>query len=327
MEYISILRWSMPIVAVYFAFYGFLAGINETKHLMYATIGTNALNVALNYLFIYGKLGFPAMGIRGAALGTLLAQAAGLVYMVILFRVSKKCKRYGLLKRNRLNKTLLRDIGRTWLPVTLQYLFSHGILLVYEGIISGFGTVYLAVFHIIFAVNWLGKSVSGAFAEGGAILVGNALGKDDIKGAEKVIYVCFIIGLIIGLAVFLLVMFVPGLLVRVFNSEAETLAVGISALRFFAPFFFIASIGFTLEMIFSHNGWGRFVLLADVIMSLLFTIGFTLGAVGLFDGQIRGGWLGYGLYLAAYTVVLVLGFYSRRWAHLKVDSAAVENRE
>jgi Na+-driven multidrug efflux pump len=98
------------------------------------------------------------------------------------------------------------------------------------------------------------------------------------------------------------------------------LTAGCNALRFFAPFFIIGSLGFTLEVIFTHNGWGRFVLMADIVTNVLFTIGFTLAAVRIFHAQVRTAWLGFGLYFSVYTLVLVIGFYSKRWARLEVDS-------
>jgi len=322
MEYVSVIRWLMPITGVYFALYGFLAGINETKHLMYATIGVNLLNIGLNYLLIYGKAGFPAMGIKGAALGTLLAQSAGLVYFFVLFSVSEKLKQYGLFRWHRLKKSILKDIFRAWLPVTLQYIIIHGILLVYEGIISSLGTVYLAVFHIIFMINWLGKSVTGAFAEGGAILVGNLLGRDDAEEAKKLIYACALISLVIGCAVYIIAIAFPEILIRLFNSEPGTVFEGAKALRFFAPFFILGSFGFILEIIFSHNGWGRFVLISDVTANLIFCIAFAYSAVKIFQRGVVSAWAGFALYLTLYTLVLWAGFFSGRWAKIRVDTGA-----
>lgn len=319
MEYIRIIRWSIPISALFYVIYGFLAGIKKTKQVMYATIGTNLLNVFINYILIFGKFGSPARGIRGAAWGTLVAQAAGLIYFAALVLLSKELKPYKLFQFKGLTKNLFIDTGRAWIPLCLQYIFSHTIFLVYEGLISRFGAVYLAAIHIILSVFWFGKTIVGGFAEGASILVGNSLGRKEKREAVRYTYSSIGLGTIIGVILFVLCMFFPELLVKIFNSEADTVAAGSAALRYFAAFILVGSIGHSIEMVFTHNGWGNFVFIADFSSNLILTLGFTTLVMNVFNGGIKAAWTGYALYIIVFSLVLTAGFFSMRWTMRVVD--------
>jgi len=118
--YISTLKWLMPLAAIFYAIYGFLAAINQTKVIMVATIGLNVLNILFNYILIFGKFGFPALGIMGAALGTLLAQGLGTVFLVGYVLLSQNLKSYNCLKFKKLRGNIVTDILNSTGPIIIQ---------------------------------------------------------------------------------------------------------------------------------------------------------------------------------------------------------------
>jgi MATE family multidrug resistance protein len=322
MDYIRIIRWSIPVSAIFYTIYGFLAGINKTKQVMYATIGTNVLNVILNFILIFGKLGFPALGIRGAAWGTLVAQVAGLLYFALIIVIPREYRMYRLFSFTPVTMPLIGDITRTWLPLCIQYVFSFTIFLLYEGFVSDFGPAHLAAIHIVFSLFLFGKTIAGGFADGAAILVGNSLGRDDRKAAVRYTNVSMAIGAVIGCITLILARFTPALIVKIFNSEIDTLAAGTRALRFFSVFFLPGIFSHSIEMIFTHNGWSSFVFFSDAACNSAFTLGFTLIAVKVFQSGVRIVWLGYAFYVVVFTALLVGGYFSMRWTRLRVDRAA-----
>ncbi len=322
MDYIRIIRWSIPISALFYTIYGFLAGIKKTKQVMYATIGTNVLNVILNYILIFGKLGFPALGIRGAAWGTLIAQAAGLLYFALIVTIPREYRIYRLFSFARIPIPLIIDIARTWLPLCIQYVFSFTIFLLYEGVISEFGIAHLAAIHIVFSLFLFGKTIAGGFADGAAILVGNSLGRGERKAAVRYTKVSMAIGAVIGCITLLLARFTPALIVKIFNSEIDTLAAGTRALKFFSVFYLLGIFSHSIETVFTHNGWSSFVFISDAACNSAFTLGFTLIALNVFQTGIRTIWLGYAIYVVVFTVLLGGGFFSMRWTRLRVDRGA-----
>jgi MATE family multidrug resistance protein len=92
--YIRIIKWVMPLAAVFFSFYGLLAAVQLTRIIMVATVGVNVLNVGLNYILIFGRFGIPALGIEGAAIGTVSAQSLGAVFLLAYVVFSNRLKGY-----------------------------------------------------------------------------------------------------------------------------------------------------------------------------------------------------------------------------------------
>ncbi|MEJ2025878.1 MAG: MATE family efflux transporter, partial [Deltaproteobacteria bacterium] len=93
-SYIRILKWAMPVGGIFYAFYGFLAAVNLTRPIMVASVGLNFFNIILNYGLVFGNFGLPAMGIRGAATATVIAESLGTAYLAAYFVFSKKTEIY-----------------------------------------------------------------------------------------------------------------------------------------------------------------------------------------------------------------------------------------
>ena len=322
--YISTLKWLMPLAGIFYAIYGFLAAINKTKIIMVATIGLNVLNILFNYILIFGKFGFPALGIMGAALGTVLAQSMGTIFLVGYVLLSRHVRPYHCLKFKKLRWNIIVDILRFSGPIIVQLSIALLIFLYYESVIANIDTLYLAATHIIFTVFVLKRTMVGGFAEGGSILVGNALGEGKKREAVCFAYASEAIAILIGVLLFALILFFAEDIVRLFNAEPELVDIGSKALRFFAVFFLIEAIGFPFEVIFTHNGWGRFVLFAEVTTNVVCIIGVTLLLTRVFGMGVYGAWSAFALYLVCHSLLMFAGFFSKKWTEIRVDSEWVE---
>ena len=84
------MAFSLVPLIVFQAFKQFSDGLSLTKYPMYATIIANILNVIINYILIFGKFGFPEMGIVGAAYCTLASRFIMVVYLWLLLRYKKR---------------------------------------------------------------------------------------------------------------------------------------------------------------------------------------------------------------------------------------------
>ena len=93
--YFIIVAGFIPMIA-FFNIRFFSEGIGNTRNEMWITIGTNLLNIFLNWVLIYGNLGAPRLGVAGAAWATLISRIAGAItFLIILFRVEEYRKYTG----------------------------------------------------------------------------------------------------------------------------------------------------------------------------------------------------------------------------------------
>ncbi len=257
-SYINLVKWVMPLGGIFYAFYGFLSAINLTRPIMIATVGLGIINIAFDYVFVLGKWGFPAMGIQGAALATLFAMIFGTGYLAFFYLFSKKTKEHRyLFKWQNLNKHLMKNITQGALPIIGQLVIVLVVYLLYESIIARFGTVYLAVTHIVMTTFILKRTLVGGYAEGGSVLIGNQIGQGQYNEARHCAYAIESIAAVFGIILCILILLFPINIVKIFNNDIETIILGKWALRYFALFFLIDILGYPFEIIFTHNKWGK----------------------------------------------------------------------
>ena len=94
MPYLNIVAISLIPLIIFQGFKQFSDGLSLTKHAMYATIFANILNVAFNYVLIFGKFGFPKLGIIGAGIGTLISRLAMIIIIWFLLKNHKKAQAF-----------------------------------------------------------------------------------------------------------------------------------------------------------------------------------------------------------------------------------------
>ncbi|MCK4541845.1 MAG: MATE family efflux transporter [Spirochaetales bacterium] len=319
LDYIGLIRLSLIPFGLQMILQRFFSSIKKTRYVMIAAIISNLLNVVLNYIFIFGKLGAPEMGIRGAALGTVLSQYAGFFYMLLVALKMEYLNKYKYLRFQEIKWEIIRNILRISTPPAIQNMMAFFIVLLYESMVERVSPIYLAATHVAFSAFRINKTLVGGFAHGASILVGNALGAGKEDEAKSIVKSGYITGLAVGVLVFFLAFFSPDFLARIFTNSTDALDSVSRAFRFFAPFYFIEIIGFTLEMVFIGNGWGKFVLFSEFTTNFTFILGFSLLMNLLFPGNIALIWLGFGLYQVVHSGILHYGLRSGKWLKVKVE--------
>lgn len=160
-----------------------LRGAGDTKTPMKVNALCNILNIIGNYLLIYGKFGFPRMGVAGAALSTSISRAIALV--LILRVVTGGRFVLHLTGPARFDFPLIRRIVNIGVPAAVEQLILRGGQLVYLRVVAGFGTAVVAAHQIGMNILSLSFTPGQAFAAAATTLVGQGLGAGRPDLAEK----------------------------------------------------------------------------------------------------------------------------------------------
>ncbi|WP_419214218.1 MATE family efflux transporter [Maribacter sp. X9] len=128
MPYLDLVAFSLVPLIVFQAFKQFSEGLSQTKYPMYATIMANIVNIVLNYLLIFGNLGFPQLGIVGAAIGTLVSRFMMVFYLWFILKKKEKFRYYVTgFNFAKIEKSVMKKIIELGFPSALQMFFEVAI--------------------------------------------------------------------------------------------------------------------------------------------------------------------------------------------------------
>lgn len=168
-------------VGINFSFRGYWSAIRRAQLYLYVLGGMSALNILLDWLLIFGKLGLPALGTRGAGLANLISAFAGAgTYLWLAWRQARPA---GFMRR-RPSRAQLADLLRIGLPSCVQNLLFAGGFSVLLWIIGQIGTSELAVTNVLINITLAAVLPGIAFGLAAASLTGSALGRGDADDAH-----------------------------------------------------------------------------------------------------------------------------------------------
>ena len=212
-------------------------GLSLTKVAMFVSIGANLLNVLLNYLFIFGKLGIPAMGLMGAGRATLIARLIMAAAMTAYLFLPAIKQQYNLSFRwNFLNKQTYRQLFQIGIPIGLQFMFEVSAFSGATVIVGMIGTKALAAHQIALTVATITYMAANGLAAGATVTVSNQRSKGNIRQMRMSAFsVYHINGLFMAACSIILVVFrheIP----EMFIDDPEVLALAPSILTIAALF-------------------------------------------------------------------------------------------
>ena len=197
LPYLDLVAFSLVPLIVFQAFKQFSDGLSLTKYPMYATIIANILNVIINYIFIFGKFGFPEMGIVGAAVGTLVSRFVMLFYLCFLLSKREKSRLYVTgIKFFTLTKQALKKLTNLGLPSAMQMFFEVGIFTAAIWLSGTLGRNSQAANQIALNLSSMTFMVAMGLSVAAMIRVGNQKGLKDFKALKRIAESIFFLGFI-----------------------------------------------------------------------------------------------------------------------------------
>jgi len=184
--YYRLLILSVIPFMLFFTGKQFIEGLGNTRLAMKITLAANAVNIILNYIWIFGKLGFPAYGLVGAGYATLTARIGMAVSFTWFMLKTPHFKRYFYLID--LKKFSFKNVSlffRTGLPIGLQMLAEVTLFSLAAVMMGWIGEVPLAAHQIAINISSVSFMIATGVASGTTIRVSQQLGARNFKEMEK----------------------------------------------------------------------------------------------------------------------------------------------
>ena len=237
LPYYRLMAYGLPFVMFYGSIKQFLEGVGNTKSAMIVAVVTNIINIVLNYIFIFGKCGFEAMGAYGAGLATLIARILNPILLGAYFVCAKRYREYIVLFSRQCeharNTIHLLKMG---FPIAGQMLLE-ALAFIVTGVMMGwFGAEAISA-------NQIGNTYGNctfmlvlSLGSATTICVSHAFGRRSIDEIASVVRSALIMATIWGISVLTMFALLRHFMPLIFTENREVIALASQIIVLYAAF-------------------------------------------------------------------------------------------
>ncbi|ACM22109.1 sodium-driven efflux pump, MatE and MatE domain-containing [Geotalea daltonii FRC-32] len=234
----DVLNFASGYVKLVFLYFAFTAGLNILSAIMHGTGNTrtpmegiilvNILHVLIAYPLVYGKFGFPQLGVTGAAYAINISELCGFLYLLV------QALRKNYIKIGRPDLPLFRRVWQVGYPVALERIAQQSGQLFYSKFIISYGTAAYAAHQIGLSIESLSFMPGAGMGIAASTLMGQALGARKISRARISHNEALRLAIIVMAFMAALFFFMPHLLIGLFTNDPEVIEKGCVFLRLVA---------------------------------------------------------------------------------------------
>lgn len=318
-RYAAIIVWTIGPTIAAIGLSSFFNGVHRPRVTAMAAVESVAVNAVVSFVLIFGKLGFPAMGIEGAAWGTVVGTNYRAVRLMAAFCASGTNREFSSRSTWRIDRAKIVNIFRVGGPTGLQWCSDVTVWAIFTAVLVGsyFGKTHQLATNA--AWQYLRISFMPCVGVGTALsaLVGRAIGEGDHQRAIRVTRVCAV--LMIGYMGLLSLVYFLGRheLIAFFTDNAEVIRIGSGVMICAAVFQVFDALGITYNSALRGAGDTFIPSVVFVVSHWVIVIG---GGFAMAELYPRLGSVG--PWIAASLLIIVVGIYlwrrwhGRRWMHI-----------
>ncbi len=327
-EYFSILCYGAVPTTLANVLSCFFSGRGRTTTVMCVNFAMVGINVVLDYGLIFGAWGLPEMGIRGAALATVLSElAAAGIYTGILMQ-SRDARAYHLWRHRRFDRALFGRLLRYGLPSGMQWFIEIGAFSVFTMLLGRIGETELTASSLAFNLNALSFVPLMGLGTAVLTLVAKRIGEQRPQLAVRTTWMAF--GLTAGyMLVFAAIyLFLPDVILYAYSAyapreEFETLRPHVvSLLRFVALYSFFDGMAVVFGSAVRGAGDTRFSLIFSSLAGWVIMVIPTALSMHYTGGDLTTSWLACSGYVIVIGIGFVLRFQLGPWKSMRVIESA-----
>lgn len=237
LPYYRLMAYGLPFVMLYGAIKQFLEGVGNTKSAMIVAVITNVINIILNYIFIFGRCGFEAMGAYGAGLATLIARILNPILLGGYFVIAKRYREYLSLfsrSRERLRNTL--HLLKMGFPIAGQMVLE-ALAFIVTGVMMGwFGAEAISANQVANTYGNCTFMLVLSLGSATTICVSHAFGRRSIEEVSAVVRSAIVMAVVWGIAVLTAFASLRNYMPLIFTENGEVIALASQMLVLYATF-------------------------------------------------------------------------------------------
>jgi MATE family multidrug resistance protein len=322
--YFRILSYSLGITIAAEALSAYFIGIGKTSRVMTANVICAAANILLDYPMIFGKWGFPEMGLAGAAWATTIANWLKFAVLLAMVCRSRAIHGHGLTSQWRFSRTMLARLLRYGSPQGFHFFLEGGAVTIFIILTGSISVTAAAAASIALSVNMV--AFVPLFGLGTALttLVGREIGRQQIQFARRATRSTMAVGTLYAAVFAGLYLFWPSLFVGVHEiatgAQKPEVQMARWLLRFVAAYCVFDAFQILFQAAIKGAGDTFFVMLVTIMSSAAFVGAGAIGArfFATENGQIIWWWSCLTGWVVALSVVYSLRYWGGKWTRMSV---------
>jgi putative MATE family efflux protein len=320
-NYLRIQIYGFPALSLTFTINAVLRGVGNTRAAFYNNTVANLVNVFFNYCMIGGNLGFPAMGVAGASLATVIGQCAALSMALLKVLPGREYVKLELKKLLPVDTVIIQRILKIGMPALIEQVMLRVGLMIFTIIVTSLGDSAYAAHMIAMNLQQLSFMSGMAFGTAATTLVGQCLGRLRSDLAKAYVQMTQNLSIIVSVLVALLLYFGGEAIASLYTTDRAIIVLAANMLKIIAIANPVSNARFVLISALRGAGDSRFaavitfvgvLLIRPIISWVLVTpyLPFQIGLAGVWIALVSDG--------LACLVLALVRYRQGKWQSIKV---------
>ena len=317
---LSYVRWRLPGMVFAFMtamFRAFYVGTTQTKTLTLNSIVMVLSNVVFNYILIFGKLGCPALGITGAAIGSSLAELVSLIFFVVYTRTRCDRRKYGLDKAARFELSELKSMMPVCTWTMIQHTISISTWLIFFLYIEHLGERALAISNIVRGVSGLIWVVLQAFSSTCSTLVSNMIGEGHQDKVMSLVKRILKLSYGIVSVLIIIICMCPESIARIYTDIPDLITASVPAMIVMVSSYFVNVGGQVLFLAVSGTGSTKTAFRLELVALVVYMVYCTV-IIGIMKCDVAICWTAEHVYAGMLFICSLWYLKSGRWKNRRI---------
>ena len=317
-DYFDVQIYGFPLLSLTFTMTAVLRGAGNTRASFYSNTAANLTNVFFNYCMIGGNLGFPALGVMGASIATVIGQGVAFVFCAYLLLNGKQYVKLDLKAKFRLDLEMIRRILRIGVPALIEQVVMRVGMLLFTMTVTSLGDNPYAAHMVAMNIQQLSFTTGMAFGTAATTLVGQCLGRMRADLAKIYVRLTQNMGYVVSILVALLLFFFGSTVARLYSSDAVIIGMSAQVLKIMAVANPLSNARFVYTSALRGAGDSRFTAWITFIGVLFVRPVMSYLLINLFDMGLTGVWIALVSDSLSCCLLSWLRYRSGKWAKIKV---------